>query len=115
MLLELRDIVMGSQRALLVMIAFIALDIVSGIIKAVIERELNSTKLKDGIYHKVLEIILVIVGVLLDFMLETNYIANAVLIALVGMEGISILENIGSYIPLPAVLKEVLAKLNGEE
>lgn len=112
MLNELRDIVMSNQRALIVMIVFIALDVVTGVLKAIVEGKLNSTKLKEGIFHKILEVIVIIVGVFLDFLLEVNYIANSVTIALVGMEGISILENIGNYIPLPDVLRKVIEQLS---
>ena len=111
---ELKNIIMGNQRALIVMIVFIALDVITGLIKACIEGKLNSTKLKEGIFHKVLELILVIVGIFLDFLLEVTYVANGVLIALVGMEGISILENIGAYIPLPTILKKVIEQLNSD-
>ena len=114
MLDELRTIVQGNQKALFVMLIFIALDVVSGVVDAIIKHELNSTKLKEGIYHKLLELLLVIAGIALDWLLEADYITYSVLVSFVAMEGISILENVGSYIPLPDVLKEVLGKLNGK-
>lgn len=115
MLDELRDIVLTNQRALLVMGVFIALDVITGVLRAVVEHELSSTKMKEGLFRKALEIILVIFGVFLDFLLEVNYVANAATVALVAMEGVSILENIGQYIPLPDILKKTIAGLSDRE
>ena len=115
MLDELKAIIQGNQKALIVMLVFIALDVITGVINAVIKQELNSTKLKEGLYHKLLELMLVIAGISLDFLLDANYITYAILIAFVAMEGISICENVGEYVPIPSVLKEVLEKLNAGE
>lgn len=111
---ELKQIMMSNQKPLLVMLLFICLDVITGVIKACIEGKLNSTKLKEGIFHKVLELILVVIGVAFDFLLEVQYIANGTLIALVAMESISVLENIGTYIPLPDILKKIIESLNAD-
>lgn len=66
MLDELKAIIQGNQKALIVMMVFIALDVVSGVIDAIIKHELESTKLKEGLYHKLLELLLVAAGISLD-------------------------------------------------
>lgn len=107
----LLSIVRSNQVGLEVMGIFIVLDIITGLIKAVIEKDLQSGVMRTGILKKLLEVILVIVAALLDALLATSYIATCVSLFLIGMEGLSILENIGSYIPLPEVLSNTLEAL----
>ena len=113
----LSEILSTNKIAIEVLGIFIVLDIVSGLIKAVIEKDLQSGKMRTGLLKKIMEILLVIVSALLDALMHTTYIATAVVAFTVGMEGLSILENIGTYIPLPSVLKSVLENLKaqGEE
>ena len=93
------------------------LDIISGVIKAVIQGDLKSSKMRDGLLKKALEVIVGVVGYSCDIMLETNTIGNVVIMALAGSEGISILENAGTFIPLPSKLRNILEALkdNGNE
>lgn len=107
----LLNIVRSNQVALEVMGIFIVIDVISGLIKAVIEKDLQSSVMRAGILKKLLEVILVVVAALLDALLATTYIATCVSLFLIGMEGLSILENIGSYVPLPDVLKNTLEAL----
>ena len=112
MLLELlKDIITKNQVGLEVMGIFIVLDVITGLIKAVIEKDLQSGVMRTGILKKLLEVVLVVVASLLDVLLSVNYIATCVSLFLIGMEGLSILENIGSYIPLPEVLSNTLEAL----
>lgn len=112
MLLELlKDIITKNQVGLEVMGIFIVLDVITGLIKAVIEKDLQSGVMRTGILKKLLEVILVVVASLLDALLSVNYIANCVSLFLIGMEGLSIIENIGNYIPLPEVLSNTLEAL----
>lgn len=109
------ELVRDNNRFIFVLGIFIVLDIVSGLIKATIEKQLNSTTFREGLLKKLLELILCVVGFGLDYALDVIYIGKSVLIFTVGMEGMSILENAGKFIPLPQKLKDILQKLNDEE
>ena len=104
--------------ALLVLVVFIALDYVTGLLRAYINKEVSSSTGAKGIAKKAVIFIVLIVAVMLDRLLNTGnwlfrtlvcyfYIAN---------EGISLLENCaGLGLPIPAKLSEALSQLKDGE
>lgn len=100
--------------AFMVLVAFIALDYVTGVAKAYVNKEVSSNIGLKGIAKKSSIFAVLIVAVLLDRLLENEswifrtlvtyfYIAN---------EGISILENAsGMGIKIPKKLNDVLLQL----
>lgn len=106
--------------AIIVLIAFMTLDYITGVIVAFLNKEVNSEIGFKGLAKKFLIIIILIAAVCLDRLLNNEgwvfrtlvcyfYIAN---------EGISLLENAGNLgLPIPSKLKKALEQLNndGEE
>ena len=100
--------------AMIVLIAFMVIDYITGLIKGWYLKELSSDVGLKGIARKFLIILVLIVAVLLDRLLNTGtwvfrtlacyfYIAN---------EGISILENVIVLgLPVPDQLKNALIQL----
>ena len=93
------------------------LDWVTGLMVAGVFK--NSDKTKNGglnsgiglrgICKKAMMLILVIVAHRFDLIIGTNYIRDAVVIALIVNEAISLIENAGLMgIPVPAVLKRTI-------
>ena len=110
---------LGSwDTALIVLIAFMVIDYITGIIKAYTRKELSSDVGLHGIARKFLIILVLIVAVLLDRLLNTGtwvfrtlacyfYISN---------EGISILENaVILELKVPEQLKEALIQLSSKD
>lgn len=65
-----------------------------------------------GLCKKGAELVLVLVAVRLDGLLGGDYTRTAVILFLVGNEGLSVLENLGLMgVPYPAFLKNALAVL----
>lgn len=102
--------------------AFIAFDVLTGLIKALAKDGLNSTILRKGMYHKLSEIITVIGAGLLQY--GADYIQLGVDIpALIGiasyiciMELVSIIENLAMINPsLYKLFKPFLNKLKDED
>lgn len=102
------DIIKDESSYIIVLSLAILLDMISGVIKAGLDGDLKSGEFRKGLLKKVLDYILVVVGVSLDFLLEVDYISLAVLYSLIAMELYSVLENIQNYIPLPESLKNAL-------
>lgn len=101
---------------------FILFDIITGIIKALYKDGLNSTYLRQGLFHKLSEVIAVIGSGLLEY--GTKYIdlnveipvLRVVAIYICIMELISILENITEVNPSMAKLfRPYLEKLKEKE
>lgn len=103
-----------NKQAVMVLLLFIILDIITGLIKAVINHNVSSSVMREGVLKKVLEVIVVIVGFGTDTIMNTGVVGNGCIVFFAAMEGISILENTGEYIPLPEALKNALSSLKGE-
>ena len=68
-------------------------DIVSGLIQAIINRNLDSQKMRMGLLHKTLLIIIILLGFTLDFTFSLNFVSRSICIFVIAMEIISIAEN----------------------
>jgi toxin secretion/phage lysis holin len=110
----------GLDGLLKALIAFIAFDYISGLIVAIVKKELSSAVGFKGILKKVLILIIVGVGNILDVYVfnlgDKSVCRSAVIGFFLANEGISILENAGKLgIPLPKKLLDVLKQLKNKE
>jgi len=100
------------------LIAFMAMDYITGLAVAWLHRELSSEVGFKGIAKKVFILILVAVGHILDtHVLGGGSVCRSAVIGFyIANEGISILENAGNIgIPLPKKLIDVLEQLKSKE
>lgn len=106
----------GWDIALEILLTVVVLDYISGVCKAIFQKELNSTIGAKGIVKKVGYFVIVAVAVELDRITGTNgAIRTLVIYFFVANEGISILENWGSMgLPLPQKLKDILEQLKND-
>lgn len=86
----------------------IACDIFTGVIKAIINHDLKSSKFKEGVLKKWLDYVLVVISFCLDYTLHTDYLSTATLYCLIAMEFYSCIENLRYYIPIPATIENAL-------
>ena len=73
---------------------FMVGDIISGIIQAVINKNLDSQKMREGILRKILLILVVILSFIFQYAFNIPAISKVVCIYIILMEIISILENV---------------------
>ena len=109
----------------IVTLCFILFDVVTGIIKAIYNKKLNSTALRKGLFHKLAEVIAVFGTGLLEYGIQ--YVNIGIDIPLLGvvsayicvMELISCMENLAEVNPaLGKLFQPYLEKLKqkgGEE
>lgn len=102
-----------EERVLIyVLTIVIALDIITGVIKAVIEHDLKSCKFKEGILKKFYDYILCLIGVCLDYVLKVDYACDMCVYAMIAMEMYSCIENLRDYIPVPDGIQKLLHTLD---
>lgn len=102
-----------EERVLIyVLTIVIALDIITGVIKAIIDHDLKSCKFKEGILKKVYDYILCLIGVCLDYVLKVDYAFDMCIYAMIAMEMYSCIENLRDYIPIPGVIQKLLQTLD---
>lgn len=69
-------------------------DIISGVISAIIQNNLDSQKMREGILRKILLILIIILSFVIQFMFKLSIISKIVCIYIIVMEVISIAENL---------------------
>lgn len=106
----------GIDVAFLCLIVSIALDYVSGIIKAYCTKSLSSRIGFRGIVKKLAILILVMLSVIIDRITVNNGgIRTLVIYYFVANEGLSVLENLAQAgLPVPKKLKEALKVIKKE-
>ena len=107
----------GFDGFLYALITFVFVDYITGIMVAIINRELSSEIGARGIFKKILIFILVGVAHIIDTRLigDGSAIRTAVIFFYMSNEGISIIENSSKIgLPVPQKLKDVLSQLNGK-
>ena len=103
----------GFDVAMQCLLIAIALDYVSGIIKAFVLKQLSSSVGFKGIIKKVSVLVIVALAVLIDRVTgESGAIRTLVIYYFVANEGLSIIENVGlAGLPIPESIKEALKAL----
>lgn len=97
--------------------AFIALDFITGLVKAIATNSFTSTKMREGLFHKVGLILCMILGGLVDFAqgyLDLGIslpVAEAICVYICLMEITSIIENVCKI--NPEILPDKLVALFG--
>ena len=111
----------GWDAALATLIFFMATDYVTGFIVAAVFHKSNKSETGalesragwKGLCRKGMTLVLVFVGCRIDIVLGANYVRDAVCIAFIANEAISIIENAGLMgIKLPKILTDAIDILN---
>lgn len=106
----------------LIVAIFVILDIVTGFLKAAYKKEINSTILREGLFHKLSEVFAIVVSVAIEY--AAHYLDIGANIPIAGvvigyisvMEVISIIENLCYINPtLAKVFKPYLDKFKGQK
>lgn len=100
----------GWDKWLIALIAFVILDFITGWLKACFAKSLSSKTGAKGIVKKVLIFVVVGVAVVLQDLISFP-LRDIVILFYLCNEGLSLIENIAEFIPLPDKIKEVLLQL----
>ena len=113
----------GCDGLLYALIAFVVIDYITGVMCAIINRELSSAVGFKGIFRKVLIFLLVGIANIIDVQVIGTgaVLRTAVIFFYISNEGVSLLENAGHLgLPIPEKIRTVLEQLhdraeNGKE
>ena len=113
----------GWDSAMMTLLIFIAIDYLSGLIVAGVFHSsdksetgtLNSAACWQGLLKKSMTLVIVLVAARLDIVLGTAFVRDAVVIAYIVNETISIIENAGLMgLPVPDVIMQAIEQLQGK-
>lgn len=108
----------GFDGFLYALIAFVAVDYITGVMCAVVDKRLDSKVGFKGIFRKVLIFTLVGIANIIDVYVlgEGSVLRTAVIFFYLSNEGVSLLENSAHLgLPIPQKLKDVLEQLHERE
>ena len=114
----------GWDAALISLLLFMAVDYLSGLIVAGVFQasdksasgSLSSVACWQGLLKKGMTLIIVLVAARLDIVLGTAFVRDAVVIAYIVNETISIIENAGLMgLPVPDIIMQAIEQLQGKE
>lgn len=113
----------GWNAALVTLLLFMAVDYLSGLIVAGVFHSsdksetgtLNSAVCWQGLLKKGMTLVIVLVAARLDIVLGTAFVRDAVVVAYIVNETISIIENAGLMgLPVPDVIMQAIEQLQGK-
>ena len=105
----------GCDGLLYALIAFVVIDYITGVMCAIVNRELSSAVGFKGIFRKVLIFLLVGIANILDVQVigTGSVLRTAVIFFYISNEGVSLLENAAHLgLPVPEKIKTVLEQLH---
>lgn len=114
----------GWDSAMITLLIFMGIDyltglIVAGVFKASPKTEsgaLESRAGLKGLLRKGIMLLIVLIAVQLDLVLQTDFVRNAVIIAFIANETLSIIENAGLCgVPIPKAIQKAIELLKTEE
>ena len=114
----------GWDSALTTLLIFMLIDYVSGIVVAALFKKstktetgaLESKTCWKGLAKKCMTLLFVLIGTRLDMAIGTTYIRDAVCIAFMANELLSIVENAGLMgVPIPSVITNAIDVLKGKK
>ena len=105
----------GCDGFLYALIAFVAIDYLTGVMCAIVDKTLSSSVGFKGIFRKILIFVMVGIGHTLDAQIlgGGDTLRTAVIFFYCANEGLSLIENAGHLgLPIPEKLKGILAQLH---
>jgi len=105
----------GWDELLKVLLVLIVLDYLTGVLKALYNKELSSVKGYNGIVKKVILMMVVAMSVMIQKVMgNTLPIREVVITFFIANESLSLIENASSVIPVPESLKKLLLQLKSD-
>lgn len=111
--MEIINNILTEQTKILcvIVIVILALEMLSGVLAAIKNKELNSTKFREGLLSKSGYFVQIALVFLVSIMISMPYLLYADLLWIACSEGVSVLENLGRMgVPIPDFIKNVLEK-----
>lgn len=105
----------GWDELLKVLLCLIVLDYLTGVLKAIYNKELSSIRGYNGIVKKVILMMVVAMAVMVQKIIgDTLPIREIVITFFIANEALSLLENASAIVPVPESLKKLLLQLKSD-
>ena len=106
----------GMDNLLHALLFMIVLDFLTGLIKSVVNKKLSSKIGSKGIAKKVMVLLVIAVAVEVEILIgQAIPLREVVILFYLSNEGISLLENVSEFLPIPQELKDYFLQLRKDD
>ena len=106
----------GMDNLLHALLFMIVLDFLTGLIKSVVNKKLSSKIGSKGIAKKVMVLLVIAVAVEVEILIgQAIPLREVVILFYLSNEGISLLENVSEFLPIPQKLKDYFLQLRKDD
>lgn len=106
----------GVDNVLYAVAIFMTVDYILGVLVGAFEKKISSVKAYRGVAKKIAMLLFIIVANSIDMMFDTHGgdLRNFIAFMIIGIEGISIVENLGKLgVPVPQYIQDLFEQLKG--
>lgn len=100
----IKNILIGYEKLILIVLTAIAIDFITGITKAIYNKNIQSEKLRKSIPKIIGYFAIIIISVCIEIVFNINYIPTLTMLFIIVIEFLSTLENISNYVTIPKFL-----------
>lgn len=98
-----------EQRTILIIVLIaVILDFITGITKAIIQKNIKSEKLRNTIPKIMGYFAIIIIGLCLQIVFNVDFLTKIICLFIIVIEFISVIENVNNYVTIPKFLTKLL-------
>lgn len=108
MLETIKELLLAEQTILIIVFVAVILDFVTGITKAIYQKNIQSEKLRKTIPKIIGYCAVILIAVCLQIVFNIDFITKIICLFIIVVEFISVIENINNYVTIPQFLIKLL-------
>lgn len=108
MLETIKELLFAQQTILMIVFVAVILDFITGITKAIYQKNIQSEKLRKTIPKIIGYCAVILIAVCLQIVFNIDFITKIICLFIIVIEFISVIENINNYVTIPQFLIKLL-------
>lgn len=108
MLDTIYQLLIEQRTILIIVLVAVILDFVTGITKAIFQKNIQSEKLRNAIPKMMGYFAIIIIGVCLQIVFKIDFVTKIICLFIIVIEFISVIENVNNYVTIPKFLTKLL-------
>lgn len=108
MLETIKELLLAQQTILIIVFVAVILDFITGITKAIYQKNIQSEKLRKTIPKIIGYCAVILIAVCLQIVFNIDFITKIICLFIIVIEFISVIENINNYVTIPQFLIKLL-------
>ena len=102
------QLLIEQRTILIIVLVAVILDFITGITKAIFQKNIQSEKLRNTIPTIMGYFAIIIIGVCLQIVFNIDFVTKIICLFIIVIEFISVIENVNNYVTIPKFLTKLL-------